>query len=190
MILVLVLGFGTWCFVLSNWSKNRKHTFKNQVIPNLSVYVGDTGGREDGGSDGERRRSSTNAGQYSDDHQLFLGNLPLDASENDLRVSYLCDVEKCIIDKFLYHHLFYDNILFSTQFLIYVYVRFQNLFKRFGTIVDLRIMSKPNNMKGQPGGNKVPNYGFIIFDSVQTVHDVLAARVSIKQERKEKGKRD
>lgn len=33
--------------------------------------------------DGERR--STRPGQYSDAHQLFLGNLPHNASENDLR---------------------------------------------------------------------------------------------------------
>jgi len=33
--------------------------------------------------DGERR--GTRAGQYSDAHQLFLGNLPHNASENDLR---------------------------------------------------------------------------------------------------------
>lgn len=33
--------------------------------------------------DGERR--GTRPGQYSDAHQLFLGNLPHNASENDLR---------------------------------------------------------------------------------------------------------
>lgn len=37
--------------------------------------------------DGDRRRSVNNQTQYSDDHQLFLGNLPLNASESDLRVS-------------------------------------------------------------------------------------------------------
>uniref|UniRef100_A0A1B6GEI1 RRM domain-containing protein n=1 Tax=Cuerna arida TaxID=1464854 RepID=A0A1B6GEI1_9HEMI len=94
----------------------------------------DYGYRDDQGLDGERRRPINTQAQYPDDHQLFLGNLPLNASENDLR----------------------------------------EVFKEFGTIVDLRIMSK-SNVKGQ-NGNKVPNYGFIIFDSVQTVQHVLSSR--------------
>lgn len=56
----------------------------------------------------------------------------------------------------------------------------QDLFKTFGPIVDLRIMSK-SNMKGQ-NGNKVPNYGFIIFERVETVQAVLSARVIITQD--------
>lgn len=47
-----------------------------------------SGGREEGGIDGDRRRSIINQAQYSDDHQLFLGNLPLNASDSDLRVTY------------------------------------------------------------------------------------------------------
>ncbi|XP_046667523.1 ras GTPase-activating protein-binding protein 1 isoform X1 [Homalodisca vitripennis] len=94
----------------------------------------DYGYRDDQGLDGERRRPINTQAQYPDDHQLFLGNLPLNASENDLR----------------------------------------EVFKEFGNIVDLRIMSK-SNVKGQ-NGNKVPNYGFIIFDSVQTVQHVLNSR--------------
>lgn len=55
---------------------------------------------------------------------------------------------------------------------------FQTLFSKFGTIVDLRILSKSGGMKGGTTNNKVPNYGFIIFDSVTTVQSVLSARVS------------
>ncbi|XP_054257405.1 ras GTPase-activating protein-binding protein 1-like isoform X2 [Macrosteles quadrilineatus] len=100
----------------------------------LSEDSREYGGREEPASDGDRRRSVNSQTQYSDDHQLFLGNLPLNASENDLR----------------------------------------DLFKTYGPIVDLRIMSK-SNLKGQ-NGNKVPNYGFIIFERVETVQAVLNAR--------------
>ena len=53
----------------------------------------------------------------------------------------------------------------------------QDLFGKFGTIVDLRIHSKPNNKGVQ--GNRVPNYGFIIFDDPNVVQQVLNSRVSI-----------
>jgi hypothetical protein len=51
------------------------------------------------------------------------------------------------------------------------------LFGKFGTIIDLRIHSKPNNKGVQ--GNRVPNYGFIIFEDANVVHQVLNSRVSV-----------
>jgi hypothetical protein len=50
------------------------------------------------------------------------------------------------------------------------------LFGKFGTIIDVRIYSKPNN-KGA-SGNKVPNYCFIIFEDRNVVQQVLNSRVS------------
>jgi hypothetical protein len=53
----------------------------------------------------------------------------------------------------------------------------QELFGKFGTIIDLRIHSKPNNKGVQ--GNRVPNYGFIIFEDANVVQQVLSSRVSV-----------
>lgn len=90
---------------------------------------------DDGNSFGDdKRRSGGGPQQHPDNQQLFLGNLPLHATENDLR----------------------------------------EIFGEYGTIVDLRIMNK-SNMKGQTG-NKLPNYGFIVFEDVNTVHKVLQNR--------------
>jgi RNA recognition motif-containing protein len=52
----------------------------------------------------------------------------------------------------------------------------QELFGRYGTIIDLRIHSKQNN-KGAPG-SRVPNYGFITFENPDIVQKVLSMRVS------------
>ncbi|KAK9507523.1 hypothetical protein O3M35_007361 [Rhynocoris fuscipes] len=91
----------------------------------------DDNGNYGGGSD-DRRRNIPNI-QYSDSHQLFIGNLPHNATEMDLR----------------------------------------DLFGKFGTIVDLRILSKPGS-KGP--GLRVPNYGFIIFEDVSSVQSTLNAK--------------
>lgn len=87
------------------------------------------------GGDGDRRRMGPNImQQYPDNQQLFMGNLPHHATEDDLK----------------------------------------ELFGKFGTIIDLRIHSKPNNKGVQ--GNRVPNYGFIIFEDANVVHQVLNSR--------------
>ncbi|XP_067010833.1 ras GTPase-activating protein-binding protein 2 [Anabrus simplex] len=90
---------------------------------------------ESANGDGDRRRSGPNMmQQYSDTQQLFMGNLPHSATEEDLR----------------------------------------ELFSEFGNIIDLRIHSK-QNVKGV-SGNRVPNYGFIIFENASTVQTVLSNR--------------
>lgn len=90
-------------------------------------------------SNEDRRRSTGGAGsQYGDSHQLFLGNLPHSATEDDLR----------------------------------------ELFSRFGPIADLRIHSK-STIKGSLGV-RVPNYGFITFEDLQSVDKCLSARVRFK----------
>lgn len=98
----------------------------NFTISNLLLHLID-----------DRRRSTGGPGsQYGDSHQLFLGNLPHSATEDDLR----------------------------------------DIFSKFGSIVDLRIHSKPTG-KGMPG-TRVPNYGFITYEDQQSVQNCLNARVS------------
>jgi hypothetical protein len=100
--------------------------------PTRGSFNEDTGST---GGDGDRRRMGPNMmQQYPDNQQLFMGNLPHHATEEDLK----------------------------------------ELFGKFGTIVDLRIHSKPNNKGVQ--GNRVPNYGFIIFDDANVVQQVLNSR--------------
>lgn len=67
--------------------------------------------------------------RYPDAHQLFVGNLPLDASEQELK----------------------------------------EFFQEFGPVLELRI-----NTKGAgPTGAKVPNFGFVVFDSAEPVQKAL-----------------
>ncbi|GAB0088295.1 Ras GTPase-activating protein-binding protein [Sergentomyia squamirostris] len=70
----------------------------------------------------ERRSSNTNQGVYSDMQQLFLGNIPHQATEEELRP----------------------------------------LFAKYGTVLELRILSKSNTPK-IIGRGPPPNYGFITF---------------------------
>lgn len=79
----------------------------------------------------ERRQSS----QFGDNHQLFLGNIPHHATEEDLTV----------------------------------------LFSKYGTVVDLRIHSKPGAKV--PGVRAPPNYGFITYEDPTSVQNCLADTV-------------
>lgn len=88
----------------------------------------------------ERRTSNSNTSnanqQFNDSQQLFLGNIPHHASEEELKA----------------------------------------LFSRFGTVVDLRILSK----QGQKiqGQRPPPNYGFITYEDAAAVQECLANLVS------------
>ncbi|KAH8382756.1 hypothetical protein KR009_005128 [Drosophila setifemur] len=82
--------------------------------------------------DFEQRRSS-NTQQFGDNQQLFLGNIPHHASEEELR----------------------------------------DLFSAFGTVVELRILSKAGN-KVPPGMRSPLNYGFITYDDPEAVQKCLA----------------
>lgn len=114
----------------------------------------------------ERRRNPV---QYNDNHQLFMGNLPLDATEEDLRVS---------------NDLLLLLLLVLSLFALLVFTNncgkfFQEIFSKFGNIVDLRIHSKTNTSTKGPPGNRVPNYGFITFEHPQSVQDVLNNKVFV-----------
>uniref|UniRef100_A0A1A9W6F6 NTF2 domain-containing protein n=1 Tax=Glossina brevipalpis TaxID=37001 RepID=A0A1A9W6F6_9MUSC len=82
--------------------------------------------------DFEQRRTNNNQ-QFGDNQQLFLGNIPHHASEEELKA----------------------------------------LFARFGTIVDLRILSKSTG-KLPPGIRNPQNYGFITYEDAESVQNCLA----------------
>lgn len=82
-------------------------------------------------SDGEERRQQSSS-QFGDNHQLFLGNIPHHATEEELTV----------------------------------------LFSKYGTVVDLRIHSKPGAKV--PGVRAPPNYGFITYEDPSSVQNCLA----------------
>lgn len=90
----------------------------------------------------ERRTSNTATApqnqQFNDNQQLFLGNIPHHASDDELKT----------------------------------------LFSRFGTVVDLRILSKQGQPK-VPGTRPPPNYGFITYEDVDAVQNCLANLVSV-----------
>lgn len=87
-----------------------------------------------GNKDYEQRRTS-NAQQFGDNQQLFVGNIPHHASEDDLKA----------------------------------------LFARFGSIVELRILSKPGGGKMTPGVRSPLNYGFITYEEAESVQTCMAA---------------
>lgn len=82
-------------------------------------------------SDGEDRRQQSSS-QFGDNHQLFLGNIPHHATEEEL----------------------------------------SSLFSKYGTVVDLRIHSKPGAKV--PGVRAPPNYGFITYEDPSSVQSCLA----------------
>ncbi|KAE9539388.1 hypothetical protein AGLY_004640 [Aphis glycines] len=69
----------------------------------------------------------------SDEQQLFIGKIPPEVQESDLR----------------------------------------NLFEKFGNLLDVRIM-KGGSKTGDPSMNG--NFGFVIFESIDTAHKVLKSR--------------
>lgn len=81
-------------------------------------------GTVDSGDDG--RSSMQN---YPDNQQVFIGNLPRNLADKDLR----------------------------------------EFFERFGGVLDLRINRKQTT-------NNLPNFGFVVFDSPETVQKVLSER--------------
>ncbi|XP_050099382.1 putative uncharacterized protein DDB_G0271606 [Anopheles aquasalis] len=81
--------------------------------------------------DSEERRQSS-AGQFGDNHQLFLGNIPHHATEEELKT----------------------------------------LFSKYGTVVDLRILSK--TVQKLPGVRTPPHYGFITYEDPSSVQTCLS----------------
>jgi len=88
-------------------------------------------GRNTFNEDEDKKRPQGN----NDTNQLFLGNLPHTATEDELR----------------------------------------EIFSEFGTIVELRVLSKPNKTT-PPGTRTPPNYGFITYETQIEVQSCLAAK--------------
>lgn len=52
----------------------------------------------------------------------------------------------------------------------------KTLFSKFGTVVDLRVHSKPGAPK-MPGARAPPNYGFITYEDPESVQNCLESQV-------------
>ncbi|GAB1606603.1 ras GTPase-activating protein-binding protein 2-like [Argonauta hians] len=81
---------------------------------------------DDGDSDS---LSSRRGSRYPDSHQLFVGNLPHNITEKELRT----------------------------------------YFENYGRVVELRINTKC-------GGGKLPNFGFVVFDTAEPVQHILSCK--------------
>ncbi|KAK7004926.1 ras GTPase-activating protein-binding protein 2 [Biomphalaria glabrata] len=96
-----------------------------------SVSRGDGDGDAD--SVNGRRSNSVGGGgsKYADNQQLFVGNLPLNITEAELK----------------------------------------EFFEQYGRVEELRINTKS-------GGGKVPNFGFVVFESPEIVQEVLKLKAN------------
>ncbi|XP_050532306.1 ras GTPase-activating protein-binding protein 1 [Daktulosphaira vitifoliae] len=99
----------------------------------------DNGYNNGPGNDSRVNRGGNQLGSYngmfqSDDQQLFIGKIPPNVQENDLR----------------------------------------NLFEKFGNLLDVRIMKGGSKTGGDPSTNG--NFGFVIFESIETAQKVLKSR--------------
>ncbi|XP_064617733.1 LOW QUALITY PROTEIN: ras GTPase-activating protein-binding protein 2-like [Liolophura sinensis] len=74
-------------------------------------------------------QSGRRGSRYPDSHQLFVGNLPHNISEKELK----------------------------------------DYFEKYGRVVELRINTKS-------GGGKVPNFGFVVFNSPDPVQTILSSK--------------
>ncbi|XP_044258796.1 ras GTPase-activating protein-binding protein 2 [Tribolium madens] len=91
-------------------------------------------GRPSFNEEDDRKRPQGN--NFGDQNQLFLGNLPHNATEEELR----------------------------------------EIFSEFGSILDLRVHTKPANKATLPNGRAPPNYGFITYETQSGVQNCLAAK--------------
>lgn len=106
---------------------------------------------------------STNI-RYPDNQQIFVGNLPYEISEDDLREHFtgICK------DLFNIDSLFYQALLWKILSLG-VTEQLSFVFSDFGSVLEVRInQSNSNN----------PNFGFVIFEDPKSVQSVLEVMVS------------
>lgn len=111
--------------------------------------------------------------RYPDSHQLFVGNLPHDIDENELKEFFMSMLLNIYIIIFLIY-LFSSTLKKKIQnWWIFYFIYFFNLspdLSAYGTVVELRI-----NTKGV--GGKLPNFGFVVFDDSEPVQRILGAKV-------------
>lgn len=96
---------------------------------------------------------SRRALRYPDSHQLFVGNLPHDIDEGELKDFFMSESRPC--GTFMCGRALVTGRVPPTA---------------FGNVVELRI-----NTKGV--GGKLPNFGFVVFDDSEPVQRILAAKV-------------
>jgi hypothetical protein len=117
---------------------NRNNMNRGPRINQQRLQKQDSGrgvpGRNSFNEDDDRKRPQGN--NFGDQNQLFLGNLPHNATEDELR----------------------------------------EIFSEFGSILDLRVHSKPTNKVAVPSGRAPPNYGFITYETQTGVQNCLAAK--------------
>lgn len=118
--------------------------------------VGGRGETESGDVEGRR------IVRYPDSHQLFVGNLPHDIDESELKDFFM--------SKFSPKPLFSHFV--NTFNIIECHTHHLHLFSfsAYGNVVELRI-----NTKGV--GGKLPNFGFVVFDDSDPVQKILGAKV-------------
>ncbi|EEZ98440.2 hypothetical protein TcasGA2_TC000929 [Tribolium castaneum] len=117
---------------------NRNSMNRGPRVNQQRVQKQDSGrgapGRPSFNEEDDRKRPQGNS--FGDQNQLFLGNLPHNATEDELR----------------------------------------EIFSEFGSILDLRIHTKPANKVTLPNGRAPPNYGFITYETQSGVQNCLAAK--------------
>lgn len=111
--------------------------------------------------------------RYPDSHQLFVGNLPHDIDENELKEFFM----SMLLNIYIYNYFFNIFIFFHIKKKYSKLMNFLFLFiylspdlSAYGTVVELRI-----NTKGV--GGKLPNFGFVVFDDSEPVQRILGAKV-------------
>lgn len=106
---------------------------KEQRVPRGSRERPDRGRDRDRVSmnrdEGDQMSDGRRGARYPDSHQLFVGNLPHNVLEKDLKT----------------------------------------FFEEFGNVVELRINTKS-------GSGKIPNFGFVVFDSPDPVQTILNSK--------------
>lgn len=116
------------------------------------------GGRDPESGDVDTRRIV----RYPDSHQLFVGNLPHDIDENELKEFFM--------STFSFHLLSPPSCSRRPPGSTVNALWLSLLVAAYGNVVELRI-----NTKGV--GGKLPNFGFVVFDDPDPVQRILGAKV-------------
>lgn len=109
--------------------------------------------------------------RYPDSHQLFVGNLPHDIDENELKEFFMSMLLNIYIIFLIY--LFSSTLKKKYSKLmnfLFLFIYLSPDLSAYGTVVELRI-----NTKGV--GGKLPNFGFVVFDDSEPVQRILGAKV-------------
>lgn len=130
-------------------------------------YLGCCLGRGEESSEMDSRRVV----RYPDSHQLFVGNLPHDIDEIELKDFFMSKLFfVCCLNCHGNHCIDPCSLIFISQSSSHLIVLCLPKLA-FGNVVELRI-----NTKGT--GGKIPNFGFVVFDDSEPVQRILGVKVS------------